>query len=61
MSGTTGRLTAKYHTPRFILVPALREDLEPLVPADCPVRASRGGSGRPRACPGDRAFRVADP
>ncbi|MFE0654010.1 hypothetical protein ACFVZH_36190 [Streptomyces sp. NPDC059534] len=24
----------KYHTPRFVLVPALREELEVLVPAD---------------------------
>ncbi|MGW6248078.1 recombinase family protein [Streptomyces roseolus] len=29
-----GKVAAKYHTPRFILVPALREDLEVLVPAD---------------------------
>ncbi|MFG2918551.1 recombinase family protein [Kitasatospora sp. NPDC048298] len=29
-----GKTAAKYHTPRFILVPALREDLEVLVPAD---------------------------
>ncbi|MCX4606960.1 hypothetical protein OG402_41795, partial [Streptomyces anulatus] len=25
---------SKYHTPRFILVPALREELEAFVPAD---------------------------
>nr|WSU78226.1 recombinase family protein [Streptomyces anulatus] len=29
-----GKTASKYHTPRFILVPALREDLEVLVPAD---------------------------
>ncbi|MFD7455020.1 recombinase family protein [Kitasatospora sp. NPDC059827] len=29
-----GKTAAKYHTPRFILVPALREDLEVLVPGD---------------------------
>ena len=29
-----GKVAAKYHTPRFILVPALREDLHVLVPAD---------------------------
>lgn len=32
---TRGRKTAaKYHSPRFVLVPALREELEVLVPAD---------------------------
>ncbi|MFE0358855.1 recombinase family protein [Streptomyces nigra] len=35
-----GKTTAKYHTPRFILVPALREELEVLVPDD-------RGPGRP--------------
>ncbi|WP_367132207.1 MULTISPECIES: recombinase family protein [Streptomyces] len=29
-----GRTAAKYHTPRFVLVPALREELEMPVPAD---------------------------
>ncbi|CQR62616.1 recombinase family protein [Streptomyces leeuwenhoekii] len=29
-----GKTAAKYHTPRFVLVPALREELEVLVPAD---------------------------
>lgn len=29
-----GKVAAKYHTPRFILVPALREDLDVTVPAD---------------------------
>lgn len=29
-----GKTAAKYHTARFILVPALREELEVLVPAD---------------------------
>jgi hypothetical protein len=29
-----GRTAAKYHTPRFVLVPALREELEVPVPAD---------------------------
>jgi len=35
-----GKTAAKYHTPRFILVPALREELEVLVPDD-------RGPGRP--------------
>ncbi|WP_443072915.1 zinc finger domain-containing protein [Streptomyces sp. S465] len=35
-----GKTAAKYHTPRFILVPTLREELEVLVPV------SRG-PGRP--------------
>jgi hypothetical protein len=30
----SGKTAAKYHTPRFVLVPALREELEVLVPAD---------------------------
>ncbi|GGX33990.1 recombinase family protein [Streptomyces noursei] len=29
-----GKTAAKYHTPRFVLVPALREELEVSVPAD---------------------------
>lgn len=29
-----GKTAAKYHTPRFVLVPALREELEIPVPAD---------------------------
>ncbi|MEU8579249.1 zinc finger domain-containing protein [Streptomyces abikoensis] len=29
-----GKTAAKYHTPRFVLVPALREELEVLVPVD---------------------------
>jgi DNA invertase Pin-like site-specific DNA recombinase len=29
-----GKTAAKYHTPRFVLVPALREELEVLVPGD---------------------------
>jgi hypothetical protein len=29
-----GKTAAKYHTPRFVLVPALREELEIAVPAD---------------------------
>ncbi|WP_079403953.1 zinc finger domain-containing protein [Streptomyces sp. 3211] len=29
-----GKTAAKYHTPRFVLVPALREELEVLVPAN---------------------------
>ena len=29
-----GKTAAKYHTPRFVLVPALREELEVPVPAD---------------------------
>lgn len=29
-----GRTAAKYHTPRFVLVPALREELDVVVPAD---------------------------
>ncbi|MGB8946640.1 MAG: recombinase family protein [Streptomyces sp.] len=29
-----GKTASKYHTPRFVLVPALREELEVLVPAD---------------------------
>ncbi|MGW2741859.1 recombinase family protein [Streptomyces sp. NPDC001450] len=35
-----GKTTTKYHTARFILVPALREELDVLVPED-------RGSGRP--------------
>ncbi|WP_198676650.1 hypothetical protein [Streptomyces atratus] len=35
-----GRTATKYHTARFILVPALREELEELVPDD------RGPGGR---------------
>ncbi|WP_150136198.1 recombinase family protein [Streptomyces hyaluromycini] len=35
-----GKTATKYHTPRFILVPALREELEVLVPED-------RGPGRP--------------
>ncbi|MBI0377287.1 recombinase family protein [Streptomyces albiflaviniger] len=35
-----GRCATKYHTVRFILVPALREELDILVPEDC-------GPGRP--------------
>ena len=39
-----GKTAAKYHTPRFILVPALREELHVLVPADrTPGRAWRPG------------------
>ena len=35
-----GKTAAKYHTPRFVLVPALREELEISVPADrAPGRA----------------------
>jgi len=38
------RSAAKYHTPRFVLVPALREELEILVPADrAPGRAWKQG------------------
>ncbi|MEU2979915.1 hypothetical protein ABZ678_23645 [Streptomyces hirsutus] len=29
-----GKTAAKYHTPRFVLAPALREELEIPVPAD---------------------------
>lgn len=35
-----GKTAAKYHTPRFVLVPALREELDVLVPVD-------RGRGRP--------------
>jgi hypothetical protein len=39
-----GKTAAKYHTPRFLLVPALREELEVLVPADRhPGRAWKQG------------------
>ncbi|MFF8691312.1 recombinase family protein [Streptomyces sp. NPDC015144] len=39
-----GKTAAKYHTPRFVLVPALREELEVLVPADRhPGRARKRG------------------
>ncbi|MGW6215269.1 zinc finger domain-containing protein [Streptomyces sp. NPDC055109] len=39
-----GKTAAKYHTPRFVLVPALREELEVLVPADrYPGRARKQG------------------
>ncbi|MFD3874852.1 recombinase family protein [Streptomyces sp. NPDC058623] len=39
-----GKTAAKYHTPRFVLVPALREELEVLVPADRhPGRAWKRG------------------
>ncbi|WP_393059684.1 recombinase family protein [Streptomyces sp. LN549] len=38
-----GKTAAKYHTPRFVLVPALREELDP-VPADrCPGRVWKQG------------------
>jgi len=29
-----GKTASKYHTPRFVLVPALREELDVVVPAD---------------------------
>src|ERR1700730_2207677 len=39
-----GKTAAKYHPPRFVLVPALREELEILVPADrFPGRAWKQG------------------
>ncbi|MFJ1547687.1 recombinase family protein [Streptomyces sp. NPDC088246] len=39
-----GKTAAKYHTPRFVLVPALREELEIPAPADrAPGRAWRQG------------------
>ncbi|GAA1001236.1 recombinase family protein [Streptomyces rhizosphaericus] len=39
-----GKTAAKYHTPRFVLVPALREELEVPVPADRgPGRAWKQG------------------
>lgn len=39
-----GKTAAKYHTPRFVLVPALSEELEVLVPADRhPGRAWKQG------------------
>ncbi|MER5682195.1 recombinase family protein [Streptomyces sp. NPDC002205] len=39
-----GQTAAKYHTPRFVLVPALREELEIPVPADRgPGRAWKQG------------------
>lgn len=39
-----GKTAAKYHTPRFVLVPALREELEIPVPADrFPGRAWKQG------------------
>ncbi|MEV6654850.1 recombinase family protein [Streptomyces sp. NPDC051219] len=39
-----GKTAAKYHTPRFVLVPALREELEIPVPADrLPGRAWKQG------------------
>lgn len=39
-----GKTAAKYHTPRFVLVPALREELEIPVPADRhPGRAWKPG------------------
>jgi DNA invertase Pin-like site-specific DNA recombinase len=39
-----GKTAAKYHTPRFVLVPALREELEIPVPADrAPGRAWKQG------------------
>jgi hypothetical protein len=39
-----GKTAAKYHTPRFVLVPALREELEVPVPADrFPGRAWKQG------------------
>ncbi|MGW0652840.1 recombinase family protein [Streptomyces umbrinus] len=39
-----GKTAAKYHTPRFVLVPALREELEVRIPADRhPGRAWKQG------------------
>lgn len=39
-----GKIAAKHHTPRFVLVPALRGELEVLVPADRhPGRAWKQG------------------
>jgi hypothetical protein len=39
-----GKTAAKYHTPRFVLVPALREELQIPVPADrLPGRAWKQG------------------
>ncbi|MFJ4526415.1 recombinase family protein [Streptomyces sp. NPDC088810] len=44
-----GKTAAKYHTPRFVLVPALREELEIPVPADRhPGRAWKQGPGARR-------------
>ncbi|MFF5277200.1 hypothetical protein [Streptomyces sp. NPDC000133] len=40
-----GKTAAKYHTPRFVLVPALREELEVLVPPTG-TRAARGSRAR---------------
>ncbi|MFE7356334.1 hypothetical protein ACFU8Q_24900 [Streptomyces sp. NPDC057543] len=62
-----GKTAAKYHTPRFVLVPALREELEIPVPADrlpgrvwkqgpavtrAPATRPTAGSARPIHTPG---------
>ncbi|WP_258308239.1 hypothetical protein [Streptomyces sp. NWU339] len=53
-----GKTAAKYHTPRFVLVPALREELEVPVPADRrPGRAWKQGPRSrwsPRPAPSGR-------
>ncbi|MFD8634305.1 hypothetical protein [Streptomyces sp. NPDC059533] len=47
-----GKTASRYHTPRFILVPALREDLEVLVPADrLPLRPKPARILRPGGPP----------
>ncbi|WSL74287.1 recombinase family protein [Kitasatospora sp. NBC_01266] len=55
-------MAAKYHTPRFILVPALREDLEVLVPADRgPGRTWQAGPALavvPEPAAGSRPVRI---
>ncbi|MGW0988264.1 zinc finger domain-containing protein [Streptomyces sp. NPDC002486] len=49
-----GKTATKYHTARFILVPALREELDVLVPED-------RGPGRPwKQGPGRRCWRRPD-
>ncbi|WP_420543170.1 zinc finger domain-containing protein [Streptomyces katrae] len=47
-----GKTAAKYHTPRFVLVPALRGELEVLVPTDRhPVPACGSRARRSPSCP----------
>src|SRR5271169_3792311 len=57
-----GKTAIKYHTPRFILVPALREDLEVSVPADRgPGRVWKVGLPPTEAAPaqeGTRPIRI---
>jgi len=44
----SGKTVAKYHTPRFVLAPELREELEVPVPADRP-RVKAGSRRSPRS------------